>query len=101
MPLTPATRDRIGGTSPPAIQEFAGHQSLSMTQRYMHLSPVSLDDAIRLLDQPVRRRSQHGMRAMEICWQREDWMNEQTTRTVHLRALNNLDLLANHSSLTF
>jgi hypothetical protein len=27
-----------------------------MTQRYMHLSPVALDEAIRLLDQPVRRR---------------------------------------------
>ena len=39
-----------------AIQELAGHQDLSMTQRYMHLSPVALDEAIRLLDQPVRRR---------------------------------------------
>jgi integrase len=35
-----------------AIQELAGHQDLSMTQRYMHLSPAALDDAIRLLDQP-------------------------------------------------
>lgn len=33
-----------------AIQEFAGHQELTMTQRYMHLSPAALDDAIRLLD---------------------------------------------------
>jgi site-specific recombinase XerD len=34
-----------------AIQELAGHRELSMTQRYMHLSPAALDSAIRLLDQ--------------------------------------------------
>ena len=49
------------------IQELAGHQDLSVTQRYMHLSPVALDDAIRLLDQPVRRRPASGaIRAVEI-----------------------------------
>jgi integrase len=35
-----------------AIQELAGHQNLTTTQRYMHLSPAALDSAIRLLDQP-------------------------------------------------
>jgi integrase len=34
-----------------AIQELAGHSDLAMTQRYMHLSPAALHDAIRLLDQ--------------------------------------------------
>ncbi len=33
-----------------AIQELAGHSELSMTQRYMHLSPAALDSAIQLLD---------------------------------------------------
>jgi site-specific recombinase XerD len=33
-----------------AIQELAGHQDLSTTQRYMHLSPAALDSAIRLLE---------------------------------------------------
>jgi hypothetical protein len=33
-----------------AIQELAGHQDLSTTQRYMHLSPAALDAAIRLPD---------------------------------------------------
>lgn len=33
-----------------AIQELAGHSELSMTQRYMHLSPAALDAAIQLLD---------------------------------------------------
>ena len=35
-----------------AIQALAGHQELSMTQRYMHVSPAALDEAIRLLDSP-------------------------------------------------
>jgi integrase len=38
------------GAPAKAIQELAGHQDLSMTQRYMHLSPAALDAAIRLLD---------------------------------------------------
>ena len=36
-----------------AIQELAGHQNLTTTQRYMHLSPAAIDSAIRLLDQPA------------------------------------------------
>jgi integrase len=56
-----------------AIQELAGHQDLSMTQRYMHLSPVALDDAIRLLDQPVRRRPASAARSdFGECWQRRE-----------------------------
>ena len=35
-----------------AIQELAGRADLTMTQRYMHLSPAALADAIRLLDRP-------------------------------------------------
>jgi len=38
------------GAPAKAIQELAGHQDLSMTHRYMHLSPAALDAAIRLLD---------------------------------------------------
>jgi len=41
------------GAPAAAIQALAGHQELSMTQRYMHLSPASLDAAIRLLDSPA------------------------------------------------
>jgi site-specific recombinase XerD len=33
-----------------AIQELAGHSDLSMTQRYMHVSPAAVESAIRLLD---------------------------------------------------
>ncbi|MGD9905655.1 MAG: tyrosine-type recombinase/integrase [Vicinamibacterales bacterium] len=36
-----------------AIQELAGHRDLSTTQRYMHLSPSALTDAIRLLERPA------------------------------------------------
>jgi site-specific recombinase XerD len=35
-----------------AIQELAGHTDLLTTQRYMHLSPVALEGAIRLLESP-------------------------------------------------
>ena len=38
------------GAPPRAIQELAGHADLTMTQRYMHLSPAALDAAIGLLD---------------------------------------------------
>jgi hypothetical protein len=39
------------GAPAKAIQELAGHQELSTTQRYMHLSPATLETAIRLLEQ--------------------------------------------------
>jgi site-specific recombinase XerD len=32
-----------------AIQELAGHVDRSTTQRYMHLTPATLESAIRLL----------------------------------------------------
>ena len=35
-----------------AIQERAGHQELGTTQRYMHLTPATLEAAIRLLEPP-------------------------------------------------
>jgi len=35
-----------------AIQELAGHKDLATTQRYMHLSPNAISDAIRLLETP-------------------------------------------------
>jgi site-specific recombinase XerC len=40
------------GAAGRAIQELAGHGELTVTQRYMHLSPGALDTAIRLLESP-------------------------------------------------
>src|SRR5436190_20439429 len=34
-------------------QELAGHRDLSTTQRYMHVSPAAVENAIRLLDSTV------------------------------------------------
>jgi hypothetical protein len=45
---------RSAGTR--AIQELAGHQDLSTTQRYMHVSPAAVENAIRLLDAPTFRQ---------------------------------------------
>lgn len=37
----------MSGTPPRVIQKLAGHQSIVTTERYMHLSPVSLEEAMR------------------------------------------------------
>lgn len=47
------SRLAMRGAASKAIQELAGHQELSMTQRYMHLSPAVAESAIRLLEAPV------------------------------------------------
>ncbi len=44
------------GAAPKAIQDLAGHQHLSTTMRYMHLSPSERERAIGLLN----RRGVHG-----------------------------------------
>jgi integrase len=41
------------GATAKSIQELAGHQHLSTTERYMHLSPAARESAMRLLDAPV------------------------------------------------
>jgi hypothetical protein len=38
------------GAAMRSVQELVGNQDLSMTQRYSHLSPAALVDAVRLLE---------------------------------------------------
>ena len=45
------------GASPKAIQELAGHENMTTTMRYMHLSPGARRSAIDLLN---RREQEHG-----------------------------------------
>lgn len=45
------SRLAMAGASTKAIQELAGHEQVSTTQRYMHLSPAAKAVAIALLDQ--------------------------------------------------
>jgi site-specific recombinase XerD len=42
-----------------AIHDLAGHEDLSTTQRYMHLSPAALEAAIRLLERSEPERGSH------------------------------------------
>ena len=44
------------GAAPRTIQEIAGHEDLSTTHRYMHLTRSAVDSAIDLLDRRNRRR---------------------------------------------
>ena len=44
------SRLAMRGATAKAIQELAGHSSLTTTQRYMHLSPAHKEGAIRLLE---------------------------------------------------
>ena len=44
------SRLAMAGATPVAISTMAGHASLSTTQRYLHLSPAAMDQAIALLD---------------------------------------------------
>jgi integrase len=50
------------GAPAKAIQELAGHESLTTTLRYMHLSPSARDEAIALLN---RRESYGNLTATE------------------------------------
>lgn len=49
-----------------AVQELAGHRDLMTTQRYMHLTPATLEHAIRLLDQPASTTQEGAGREAEL-----------------------------------
>ena len=69
-----------------AIQELAGHTDLSMTQRYMHLSPAALDAAIRLLEQPESGPSFADGSAMVIGLQEVLWQQQRKWLETGIRA---------------
>jgi integrase len=46
-----------GGAPAKAIQELAGHEDLSTTLRYMHLSPAARESAIAVLNRRAADRS--------------------------------------------
>lgn len=67
-----------------AIQELAGHQDLSTTQRYMHLSPAAIDAAIRLLETgaevaaAVERKRRERRARSPVCIQEKWWRRRES-----------------------
>jgi hypothetical protein len=65
----------MNGAPARAIQELAGHRDLATTQRYMHLSPSALDEAIgcstgEILERCWRRRI---VKTEVVSSQRDKW----------------------------
>jgi hypothetical protein len=53
------------GAVPKAIQDLAGHTSLAITLRYMHLSPTALRETIGLLNQKPWQPGANNQQAIE------------------------------------
>ena len=82
------------GAPAKAIQELAGHADLTMTQRYMHLSPAALDAAIRLLDEPRRERVEqfrHDLLILQVVHDQPARMQRVAVRAGRHAALGNRD----------
>src|SRR5215216_5306883 len=62
----------------PAIQELAGHWEIATTQRYMHLSPAAIEEAIRPLD---------GKRDRASCWRIRDHLSHDETGRIGWRKI--------------
>jgi len=61
------SRLAMAGAPAKAIQELAGHQNLSTTQRYMHLSPATKPAAIPMLEGPKQEAPNgDGLETMKI-----------------------------------
>jgi len=48
-----------------ALQELPGHKTLAMTQRYSHLAPEQLQNAVKLLDGVIGERRELVGQAIE------------------------------------
>ena len=52
----------MAGAPAKAIQELAGHADLTMTMRYMHLSPGAREEAVRLLQRKSAEAAQEAQK---------------------------------------
>lgn len=58
----------MNGAPTRVLHELAGHQSLAMTERYVHLAPTAKRGAIDLLRRPAgwRHERRRGNRCVNI-----------------------------------
>jgi hypothetical protein len=60
-----------------AVQELAGHRDLGTTQRCMHLSPLAIEAAIRLLELPPSAAERGNMWATPEAGEEVSGTNEK------------------------
>ena len=60
-----------------AVQKLAGHRDLGTTQRYMHLSPLAIEAAIRLLELPPSAAERGNMWATPEAGEEVSGTNEK------------------------
>jgi len=61
-----ASHSAMRGVHIRALQELLGHKTLIMTQRYSHLAPEQLQNAVKLLDGVPRKGGIMAPDGMEI-----------------------------------
>ncbi|GGX91328.1 integrase [Litchfieldella qijiaojingensis] len=82
------------GVPIPAIKELAGHSSIVTTQRYVHMSPDNLRNAIGVLDEGTGLKSTETPHASDRGVDRGVAQNISTNGNKNYHGINDLETLA-------